>query len=112
MNRLKQVIARQGETQRVVPGTKAFKGLVNSQFYPQPNAMTLVTATIVGGGVVEWVVGMACNTIMGKGVVLERREGSEGSEGGRSYKIELEWVLAGECKVFLYTTADKLSSQL
>jgi hypothetical protein len=47
-------------------------------------------------------VGTECYTVMGKGTVREIRADD-------SFKVELCWVLAYDCKVTLFTTLDKLS---
>jgi len=49
----------------------------------------------------SFAVGAECNTIMGKGVILDIRQDD-------TFKIELQWVLAYDCKVILYSTLTNL----
>ena len=122
--RLKQVIAKQGEIQKVIPGTKAFKGVASGATAGATESQMVVVAAdavaLMGvakkeegkGSMVEeegrWTIGTKCVTSMGDGIVLEMRQ--EGNDTGKNYtwyKIELiKWKLAYDCKVIVYVVTD------
>jgi hypothetical protein len=122
--RLKQVIAKQGEIHKVIPGTKAFKGVARGATVGATESQMVKVAAdavvLIGvakkeegkGSTVEeegrWTIGTECVTSMGDGIVLEvRQEENDTGKNYTWYKIELiKWKLAYDCKVIVYVVTD------